>query len=284
MLIDHKELAQTIDKLPAFPESVSKILELTAKKDLAPNELVAVVERDMVMTLRVLKLVNSPLFGLVREVTSVQHAVVYVGIDVIKNLAISIATSGTLPKNNSAGLDMDAFWLQSLSVGVAAKLIAETKGISKFESADYFVAGLLHNIGKIVFAHFYPDNYAKVLETAKLMDKADHVVEQELFGIDHCELGAMLAEEWQLPARLVEAIKNHHALSAESIASQNDSDIAKAIFCGSQIFHRLNADLRERSAVPKSIQSWLGQSIDETIESLENLEEEIDKAMVFIQQ
>lgn len=283
MIIDHKELAQLIDKLPAFPESVSKILELTAQKDIAPNELVAVVERDMVMTVRVLKLVNSPLFGLVREVTSVQHAVVYVGIDVIKNLAISIATSGTLPKSNSAGLDMDAFWLQSLSVGVIAKLLAEKKGISSFESADYFVAGLLHNIGKIVFAHFYPDNYAKVLETAKLMDKAVHVVEHELFGIDHCELGAMLAEEWQLPTRLVEAIKYHHALSAESIASQNDSDIAKAIFCGSQIFHRLNADNKERSAVPKSITSWLGCSIDETIESLENLEEAIDKAMVFIQ-
>ena len=283
MPINHKQLAQLIHKLPAFPESVTKILELTAKEDVSTKELVAVIERDMVMTVRVLKLVNSPLFGLVKEVTSVQHAVVYVGLDTVKNLAISIATAGALPKTNDAGLDMEAFWLQSLAVGVAAKLIAEQKGASAFESADYFVAGLLHNIGKIVFAYFYPEDYTRVLETAKVLNQADYLVEQELFSLDHSELGAMLAEEWQLPDTLVESIRQHHQLADESIANACESRLSKTIFCASQIFHRLNADQREQTEIPKSIEAWLGCPIDEMIESLTNLDEEIDKAMVFIQ-
>jgi len=283
MKIDLKDLARLIDKLPAFPESVSKILELTSRDDLAAKELVAVVERDMVMTVRVLKLVNSPLFGISREVTSVQHAVVYLGIDTIKNLAISIATSGTLPKSNGAGLDMEAFWLQSLSVGVAAKMLADRAGVPKFESADYFVAGLLHNIGKIVFAHFYPENYAKVLETAKLLNKPDYRVEKELFGIDHSELGAMLADEWQLPERLVQAIKHHHSIGEDLALSDAQSDLEKAIFSASQIFHRLNADARETVAIPKPVEDWLNASLDEVVDEMSNLEEEIDKAMIFIE-
>lgn len=283
MVIDPRHLAKLIDTLPAFPESVSKILQLTANEDLNSTELVEVVERDMVMTVRVLKLVNSAMYGLVGEVTSVKHAVVYVGSDTVKNLAISIATAGSLPKTNNAGLDMDTFWLQSLSVGVIAKLLAEREEkLTVFESADYFVAGLLHNIGKIVLAYFYPQEYSQVLKIAEQKNKADHLVERELFGLDHSELGAMLAEEWQLPIGLVHAIKNHHALANKSIDIPPTSGLTKTIFCASQIFHRLNANKREQDIIPQFIESWLGNTIEETIDSLTNIEEEIDKAMIFI--
>jgi len=282
MVIDPKNLAELIDKLPAFPASVSKILQLTADEDLDTSDLVDVVELDMVMTARVLKLVNSAMFGLSGEMTSVKHAVVYVGSDTIKNLAISIATAGSLPKTNKAGLDMDAFWLQSLSVGVIAKLLAERENLTVFESADYFVAGLLHNIGKIVLAYFYPQEYAQVLKIADEQNKADYLVEKELFGIDHSELGAMLAQEWQLPQGLVLAIKNHHALAEMTVDIPPTRELTKTIFCASQIFHRINANEREQDIIPEFVESWLGNSMEEIIESLTNLEQEIEKAMVFI--
>jgi HD-like signal output (HDOD) protein len=283
MSIDHKRVAEMFHKLPAFPESVNQVLQLTAQKDSSPQDLVSVIERDMVMTARVLRLVNSPLFRLEREVISVQHAVVYVGMDLIKNLAISIATAGCLPKSNKAGLDMDEFWLQSLSVGVIAKLLARRRGISEFDSADYFVSGLLHNIGKIVFAHFYPEDYAKVLSRALEADKADYEIETDIFGFDHSELGSMLAEDWKLPEQLVSAIRNHHSDFHKSDDAESNSELSMSVFCASQIFHRLNAKSKEIRNIPTSVSVWLGNDIDTLIDDLGDIEEEIDRAMMFIQ-
>jgi HD-like signal output (HDOD) protein len=283
MAIDHKQIAALFHKLPAFPESVTKILQLTAKEDTDTQELVAVIERDMVMTARVLRLVNSPLFRLEREVISVQHAVVYVGIDLIKNLAISIASAGSLPKSNKAGLNMEEFWLQSLSVGVISKLIAKRQGIPEFNSADYFVSGLLHNIGKIVLAFFYPEDYSKVIAMSVELDKPDYQLELELFGIEHSELGGMLAEEWLLPDSLVSAIKCHHSYRREPAKDQLGSPLCMAAYCASQIFHRLNANTKEQEAIPKAVTDWLGAEIELVIEELGDIEQEIDNAMMFIQ-
>lgn len=283
MSIDHKRVAEMFHKLPAFPESVNQVLQLTARKDSSPQDLVSVIERDMVMTARVLRLVNSPLFRLEREVISVQHAVIYVGMDLIKNLAISIATAGSLPKTNKAGLDMDEFWLQSLSVGVIAKLLARRRGISEFDSADYFVSGLLHNIGKIVFAYFYPEDYSKVLSRALSEDKADYELETEIFGFDHSELGSMLAQDWKLPEQLVNAIRYHHSDFQKSDNANSNSELCMSVFCASQIFHRLNAKNKEIRNIPDTVSVWLGNDIDKLIEDLGDIEEEIDRAMMFIQ-
>jgi len=280
MSIDHEQLAQSLDSLPAFPQSVNKILELTAKIDVAPKDLVSVVERDIVLTARVLKLVNSPFFGLSREVTSVQHAVVYVGINTVKNVAISVAMSGSLPKNNDAGLDMEQFWVQSLSVGVIAKLLAERKGVPSNQSADFFVTGLLHNIGKIIFAHFYPNDYKVVIDKAKEIKRPAFLVERKLLGLDHSEIGAMLAEAWQLPENLVRGIRNHHNPKQEI----TEKSLALSIFTASQIYKRINQCESDYIELPVEVENWLGCNLQEMIQSMTELDDEIEKAMVFIKQ
>lgn len=280
MQIDHDQLAKSLDRLPAFPQSVSKILALTANVDVAPKDLVAVVERDIVLTAKVLKLVNSAYFGLARKVTSVPHAVVYVGINTIKNVAISAATSGALPKNNQAGLDMELFWKQSLSVGVIAKILAEKKGVEPNHIADYFVTGLLFNIGKIIFAHFYPAEYKEVLNQIEIQQRSAYLVERELLGIDHCEIGAMLAEAWQLPQNLISGIKNHHNWQQEVLSN----NLPVTIMVANQIYKRLHLSQRDYVEMPKEIEGWLGCSLDEMIDSMKELDKEIEKAMIFINQ
>ncbi len=278
MHIDHEQLAKSLDKLPAFPQSVSKILELTANVDVAPKDLVAVVERDIVLTAKVLKLVNSAYFGLAREVTSVPHAVVYVGINTIKNVAISAAMAGSLPKNNQAGLDMDDFWKQSLTVAVIAKLLAEKKGVEPNHIADYFVTGLLFNIGKIIVAHFYPDEYREVIEQIEIQKKPAFVIERELLGIDHSEIGAMLGEAWQLPQNLIAGIKNHHNWQQEVLSN----NLPITILVANQIYKRLNKTEQDYVELPENIKIWMGCDFAEMLESLTNLDKEIEKAMLFI--
>ena len=292
MPINHDQLIEMVDKIPTFQESVHRILSLTTTADCSPKDLVQVIEYDPILTMKVLKLVNSAYFGLSQEVTSVNHAVVYVGINTIKNVAISVATTGALPKTNKAGLNMNQFWSHSLAVGVIAKLLAENKGVGKNEQANYFVAGLLHDIGKVLFAHFLPNDYHQVLQKAESENLPIHQVEKSILGFDHSEIGAMVAEKWQLPAELVDSIKSHHATTNE-----DQSSLSLAIYAANQMAHYLelqkqadsenSSHLQEKAAsidenLPEKVKAWLAWPLSDVNTWLVNLDDEIDKAITFI--
>ncbi len=271
-----------VDNVPAFPASVHKILDLTSSADCSPKELVKIIEYDPILTIKVLKLVNSAYFGLSREVTSVGHAVVYVGINTIKNVAISVATAGVLPKENKAGLDMDEFWLHSLTVGVIGRLLAKKHMVLQTQQANYFVAGLLHDIGEVLFAHFTPDDYQPVVQAKQKVSAPLYKIEKKILGVTHSQLGGMVAERWQLPPDLIKAIRNHHRI--DSLPEACDLEIA--ISCANHISHYLkDRQLDEYAELPELSQvelKWLGTPLKNMIDSLENLEEEINKAKAFI--
>lgn len=288
MAIDKDQILSMVDKVPAFPQSVHKILELTSSADCSPKELIQIIEHDPILTAKVLKLVNSAYFGLSRKVTSVNHAVVYIGINTIKNVAISVATSGVLPKENKAGLDMDAFWLHSLTVGVIARMLAKKISIPKNEQANYFVAGLLHDIGKVILAHFKPKDYAPVLHEVNTSNRLLFDVENELLGIDHAQLGGILAKKWQLPENLIDSISNHHAI--QSVKSPSDLEIAIAAsnsLADYHILYQSTDDEITRAAIPKPALSeietqWMQMNTNEALAYLTNLEDDINKAKAFI--
>ncbi|WP_250658658.1 HDOD domain-containing protein [Alkalimarinus coralli] len=294
MPINRDQLIEMVDKIPTFQESVHRILALTTSPDCAAKDLVQVIEHDPILTIKVLKLVNSAYFGLSQEVTSVNHSVVYVGINTIKNVAISVATTGALPKNNKAGLNMNRFWAHSLAVGVIAKLLAENKGVGKNEQANYFVGGLLHDIGKVLFAHFIPAEYQAVLHKAESENISLHLAEKELLGFDHSEIGAMVAQKWQLPADLIDSIKSHHRLGKQD--SQH-CPLSLAIYAANQTAHyiELTKEASESEAenllaqaakidheLPEAVKEWLGWPLSEVCKWLSNLDDEIEKALAFI--
>ncbi|MFD2228982.1 HDOD domain-containing protein [Alkalimarinus sediminis] len=292
MPIHHDQLIDMVDKIPTFQESVHRILALTTSPDCSAKDLVQVIEHDPILTIKVLKLVNSAYFGLSQEVTSVNHSVVYVGINTIKNVAISVATTGALPKTNKAGLNMNRFWEHSLAVGVIAKLLAEHKGVGKNEQANYFVAGLLHDIGKVLFAHFIPADYQQVLQKSEVEKIPLHLAEKQLLGFDHSEIGAMIAEKWQLPTDLISSIRGHH-----TAVEQEQTPLSLAIYAANQAAHYLElmaqaADNGDQYALsratdidnslPADVKTWLGWPLSEVSKWLSNLDEEIDKALAFI--
>ena len=218
--VDRDYLTRMVEKIPAFPQSVNRILEITASADCSPKEIVSVIEYDPVLTMKLLKMVNSAYFGLAQEVSSVKQSVVYVGINTVKNVAITMATLGVLPKENKAGLNGDEIWLHSLKVGVIARMVAQDRGIMRNDLASYFVAGLLHDVGKMVCAEYLSEAYAAVLEkSAHEATTPFQDIEKSLLGLDHAEVGGMVAEKWQLPAELIRAIQGHHDIVAEDAQS-----------------------------------------------------------------
>lgn len=268
--------------MPTFSQSVLRILELTSKGNASPKELVRLVEHDPILTARVLRLVNSAYFGLGREVTSIGQGVVYIGANTIKHLAISIAAIGALPRENTAGFDMQAFWTHSLVTGSAARLIALRQGVPRNDATAWFIAGLLHDIGEVVLAHGMPDEYRRVLQAARETGGCIIRVERELLGTDHAEIGSLLGTHWKLPRELVQTIARHHdAEGADSL-----TPIGKALFAANQVAKFSDTDGGAVSAVeplPAAIEGWLGLSLQDLVTALDGLPAELEAARAFVQ-
>ena len=279
MTYNHDELVAVLDKMPTFPQSVTRIIELTSDINCLPRELVKVIENDPILTMKLLKIVNSAYFGLSREVTSIQESVIYIGINTIKNIAVSMAAVGALPQKNAAGFDADKFWLHSLTMSTIARLMAKRRQVPRNEEANYFVAGLLHNIGEVVCAHFMEDDYQAAQAQAEEQSISIIQAETETFGVSRYEIGALLAEHWKLPPNLVESIRHH-----DTLLTEDSSDLDKTVY----IAHIVSAQLQEANELwdstplPEQLQDWLGMPLESVPDTLDNLDKEVDKARLLI--
>lgn len=166
------------------------------------------IESDPVMTMKLLRLVNSAFFALSRNVASIKHALVYLGLNTVKNLAISVAAVGALPGQGIKELPVSSFLTHSIATALIAQRLARDF-LCIQDSSDYFVAGLVHDFGKAVLIQFEPKTYAAVLREARERQCPLHEVEIEKFGVSNAEVGAMLAESWDLPVHLVESIRTY---------------------------------------------------------------------------
>jgi putative nucleotidyltransferase with HDIG domain len=303
MVIDSEKITSIVEKIPAFPESVHRVIELTSSLDTPPKEIVAVIEHDPILTARLLKTVNSPYFGLAREVAGIKQAVVYVGMNTVKNVAITVATAGALPRTSKAGLDINALWMHSMRVGVIAKLVAKRVGVGANDLAGYFVAGLLHDIGKIVFGEYLVEDYKKVMAAAEAdPSQSFRAHEQAVMGIDHAELGALVAEKWKLPADLIQAIREHHRLVEDTEAVADAGPTTLGVCFGNLAAHYLEAQLSaeaEQGAAPAAetsdgaslenltvlpapVLNWVGGAMVDILAGIKGLTAEIEKAQTFM--
>lgn len=271
-----QKLSAAMDRMPAFPKSVQRILELTSDVNCSPKDLVQVVEKDPVITLKILKVVNSPFYGLPRKITAINHALVFMGFNTVKNLALSIAAIGMLPRENAAGFDAQQYLLHSLSTASIAKLLGTRVG--GVDSADCFIAGLLHDFGKVLLAQHMPKEYAQAVAASQATGASLHALLDESIGTNHAEVGALLVEKWRFAPVLVETIRSQHGPAAQ------DTDLVACVFGANQISKRLHFGSGGNALVeefPASIAQRLGGSLDEVMASLGNLAPVFEEAKVF---
>ena len=263
--------------MPPFPKSVHRVIELTNDINCAPKDLVQVIEHDPVITMKLLKLVNSAYYALSKSVSSVRHAVVYLGLNTVKNLALSIATVASLPRNNCTGFNTNQFLLHSMTTASISQRLAK-EYLGRTDATDLFVAGLLHDFGKVVFVQFIPEEFSRAIAMAREENINLHEAETKVIGADHTEIGTMLAEKWQLPSDLVTCIRNHH--------SPNVSDeVDDCVFAANQISKRLKFGFSGNPVVekfPEHVAERFGMDLDRLIESLGDMSDEVEKAESFI--
>ncbi len=271
-----QKLSTAVDGMPAFPKSVQRILELTRDVNCTAKDLVQVVDKDPVVTVKILRVVNSAYYSLPKQITSINHALVYLGFNTIKNLALSIAAIGMLPKDNAAGFDGQQYLLHSLATATIAKHLAAR--VDDADPMDCFIAGLLHDFGKVVFAQFMPTDFRLALDMSKETQTSLAMALRRVIGADHAVVGAMLVEKWRFAPNLIETIRYQHPDDLK------DTGMIACVFAANQISKKLKFGFGGNPWVdelPKSIQNRLGGSLDDVISSLGDLTAMIEEAQVF---
>jgi putative nucleotidyltransferase with HDIG domain len=204
-------LSAAVEKMPAFPKSVQRVLEITRDINCQPKELVLVIEKDPVMTLKLLRILNSAYYSFPNPITSVKQSVVYLGINAIKNMALSFATAGVLPPQNEAGFDTQRYLMHSLTTASIAQVLCNKYSEGETDPTDCHLSGLLHDFGKVVFAQFMPEQFKQALVLSHEQAVPLHLAEREIIGVDHSVAGAMLVEKWQFPKSVCDTIRYHHS-------------------------------------------------------------------------
>ncbi|MDQ6951357.1 MAG: HDOD domain-containing protein [Mariprofundales bacterium] len=211
-----EQLTQAVKEMPAFPESVNKIVELASDINCSAKQLVRVIEHDPVVTVKILKMVNSSFYSLPRKLTSAHHAVAYLGLNTVKNLAVGIAAVGILSTKSLGSFNTNAFLHHSLCTAVIARRLGlKTKDKHHLDPTEFFVAGLLHDFGKLVFMRNYSDAFVQAIDQSRERHCSLHEVELEILGIDHAQVGGILGKEWGLPDHLTVCMRSHHEASHE---------------------------------------------------------------------
>jgi putative nucleotidyltransferase with HDIG domain len=197
--------------MPSLPVTVSKVLEVCNNPKTSPIDLDNVIKLDPVLMGRVLKLINSAYYGLGTQVTSLARAIIMLGVNTVKNLALSTAVIDRLvDKGAFRALNMDGFWRHSLCVGVTAKLIAKSRGVDARLIEEYFAAGLLHDIGKIPLNNALAEDYVRTMSLADRERIPLFLAEKRALDLDHCEAGLVVAESWRLSGAIADSIAFHH--------------------------------------------------------------------------
>ncbi len=196
-------------EIPALGPTVSEVLRLTGDQGADFRAVSRAVERDPALAARVLKVANSPYFGLRGEVASVDRAVALLGLGEVRNIAVSVSVIGGFSARfGGETFDWTRFWEHSAGCALIARCLGRLLRLPT--GGEEYVAGLLHDVGKILLGHHFPEEFRRVLALAAQGGLTMEEAEVRVCGTDHGRLGLWLAERWGLPAALAAAVGWHH--------------------------------------------------------------------------
>lgn len=193
---------ETLSNLPTLPGVVQVITAMVDDERINAQQVGEVIARDQVLSAKVLRLVNSPFYGFPGRISTVSHAIVLLGFNVIKGLLLSTAVFDSLAE------EFRGLWEHSLGTAVLSRVLAKEKGLRDPE--EVMVAGLLHDIGKVILSFVAKEDYVGVIHRAR--ERHVHIldVEYEVFGFTHTAVAGWLADRWSMPERLSDAMRYHH--------------------------------------------------------------------------
>ena len=269
-----------ITSLPTLPTVVANILTLVQKSSSSARDVAAYISQDQAISSAVLKIANSAYYNLSGKVEAIDRAVVVLGFEAVKNLALGTSVFSTLKSDEVSVFDREGFWIHAIGVGTAANMVS--KEILKSNDPSFFVSGLFHDLGKIIFDRYLNDMYIPIVRQAKEEGKPLHSLEKEVFGLDHAQVGSMLLTRWKIPPPIINRLKYHHDL--ESCPAEYAVEAA-VIAAADYLCHLKNIGLSFAPEISLSETALKSLQIkpDHLVQLGEKLEEMRDKINSFVQ-
>ena len=203
------EVINRIDTLPSMPNIYQQILTELQSDDTSMKRIGEIIASDPAMTAKILKLVNSAYFGISNPISSPFVASNLLGLETIKTLVLSLHIFSQMDDHAPAGFPLQPLLQHSLAIGATAQKLAKKISLNDIAD-DAFTAGLLHDVGKVVLAVNFPEEYRECLKTMTEEDRPIWQLEREHFGASHAEVAGYLFSLWGLPTSIVNAITHHH--------------------------------------------------------------------------
>lgn len=209
-MLDHLEKRKAVKKrlrklegVPTLPPIVQRLNQMIEDERVSLNQIAEIIEKDQVITTKVLRLANSAFYGFPRKVSTVNQAMMFLGINVLKILIMTSSIFEIIHKEDVS------LWEHSIGVAACARIISEKANIP--EPQEIATAGLLHDLGRVIEMVTFKEEFTAI---KMLVEKGEDALnaERSILGIDHAEIGAFLMTQWNLPERLIEAVQAHHFL------------------------------------------------------------------------
>lgn len=222
-----RDIVGRLRSLPSVPKTYLALTEAARDPNKGLGDLTAIVQRDPAMSTKVLQIVNSAYFGGVQRIAAIPQAVMHLGIELLKGLALTGNVFATLGRSPIEGFSLEALQQRSLESACLAKRFVDDPR----QAEEAFTAALVHDVGQIVIAMGLPKRYQEIVREARQSRRTLHVVELEQLGVTHAEVGAYLLGVWGLPFSIIESVAYHHRPSAlgdgpcETLAALHAADV-----------------------------------------------------------
>lgn len=219
-----RRMVSKIDQLPSIPQVYSQLITALTNERITAREVSDILQQDQAICAKLMQLVNSGFFGLSRHIAKIEEAVIYLGFNTVKQLALAVGVfQSTTHLSGFERQTMEGLQQHSMQVGGLAGNFFQDKQ----QKEDAFIAGLLHDIGKLVMVIAIPEHLKHVAETMQATGESMHAIENRLSGATHAEIGGFLLGLWGLPYPIVEAVANHHVPGR---VKQDSFDVLSAVY------------------------------------------------------
>lgn len=205
---DYDKLIENVRDFPTLPTIYTNLMKAMSNPNSTVNEVAEVIARDQATTAKIIRFANSPVFAIHKKIEKISDAIFYIGFNEVKNIVLALSVMNVFRQIKAlTSFNIIELWKHSIAVGVITRIYGQQLGIRDIE--NFFISGILHDIGKLFFVKIFKNQYVEAIEEALESRISLNTVEKKMFDADHCFVGGLIAEKWKLPNSLYSSIRHH---------------------------------------------------------------------------
>ncbi len=254
-----EQIVGKLRALPSLPTVVMELLQTMGEEDVAIDRLARGIGNDQALAARTLRVANSPFYGMQGKIDTIAEAITVLGFVNVRSLVTTAGIATAWPASVGKGFDARVFWRHCLGVASCAESLARD---ARLRPETLFLAGLLHDIGRLVLVATYPEAFAETLRRRVLDDCPPVEAERAVLGFDHAQIGGALCRHWRIPESIADAVERHHRVTQGSAGAP--ADMADVVHAADVIAHALDlAGDIEAMVPPPDAAAWQRLGLDQ---------------------